>query len=343
MTPTAWYYVKLVAFSALLLIPLLAPIGYYAGMPWLSAAFAFIAIPVLDVLIGPDRTQPLETPAPRLAIAWLRTIPRLYPFLWLGTLMWAAHTLASEATGLTAAWLVVSISVASAFATCVAHELLHWPAAFDRGLARMIMATVAYGPFPIEHLHHHAMVGISSEGTTPPLGQSVWGALVKNVPFTLRSAWRIERRRQLAKRLPLIRNRYIQQWFLTGVIICIFAMVGGTWGLILFLAQAAFGIFTTEYVNYAQHYGLSREADAPARGSLSWNSNGFMTNAFTLNITRHVHHHLDAGVPYYDLEFIESMPLLPGGYLTLFFPAMIPPVWRRLMDARAQQFLTSLV
>ncbi|MBE0623499.1 MAG: hypothetical protein IH606_01680 [Burkholderiales bacterium] len=60
-----------------------------------------------------------------------------------------------------------------------------------------------------------------------------------------------------------------------------------------------------------------------------------MTNAFTLNITRHVHHHLDAGVPNYDLEFIESMPLLPGGYLTLFFPAMIPPVWRRLMDARA--------
>lgn len=47
MTPTAWYHVKLVAFSTLLVIPLLAPIGYFAGIPWLSPAFAFVGIPVL--------------------------------------------------------------------------------------------------------------------------------------------------------------------------------------------------------------------------------------------------------------------------------------------------------
>jgi len=338
MTPSAWYYAKLAAFSAFPAIPLFVIAGYYAGMPWLVPAFAFIGIPVLDLLIGDDGTEPLEGPAPRLAVAWLRTIPRLYAFLWLPMLTWAAHTLASEATGPTAVLLVVSVAVASAFATCVAHELLHWPSTFDRGLARLIMATVAYGPFPFEHLHHHAKVGVPAEGTTPPLGQSVWGFLARNVLFTLRSGWKIERRRQLAKRLPLIGNRYLQQWLLTAAIIAVFAMIGGAWGLVLFVAQAAFGVFTTEYVNYAQHYGLSRETDAPARGSLSWNSNSFITNAFTLNITRHVHHHLDAEVPYYDLKYVESMPLLPSGYLTLFFPAMIPPLWRRLMDGRAEQY-----
>ena len=130
----------------------------------------------------------------------------------------------------------------------------------------------------------------------------------------------------------------MQQWLLTAAIIAAFAMIGGAWGLVLFVAQAAFGVFTTEYVNCAQHYGLRRAADEPLRGSLSWNSNGFMTNALTLNITRHVHHHLDAAVPYYDLKHIEAMPLLPGGYLALFFPAMFPPLWRRIMDARALQF-----
>lgn len=338
MTPSAWYYAKLAAFSAFPTVPLLVVVSYYGDAPWLVPAFAFIGIPVLDLLIGPDGTEPLERPAPRLAVAWLRSVPRLYAFLWLGMLSWAAHSLALEATGPMAVWLVVSVAVASAFATCVAHELLHWPSAFDRGLARLIMATVAYGPFPFEHLHHHAKVGVPSEGTTPPLGQSVWGFLARNVLFTLRSGWAIERRRQLAKRLPLIRNRYLQQWLLTAVIIAAFVMTGGVWGLVLFLAQAAFGVFTTEYVNYAQHYGLSREAGAPARGSLSWNSNSFMTNVFTLNITRHVHHHRDADVLYYDLKHIESMPLLPGGYLTLFFPAMVPPLWRSLMDARARQF-----
>jgi alkane 1-monooxygenase len=338
MSPRRWYYIKLLGFSAFPTIPLFVVAGHYTGVPWLVPAFAFIGIPVLDLLIGPDRTEPLERPAPPLAVAWLRTIPRLYVFLWLATLIWAVHTLASEATGAMAVWLVVSVAVGSAFTTCVAHELLHWPSAFDRGLARLIMATVAYGPFPFEHLHHHAKVGVPTEGTTPPLGQSVWSFVVNNALFTLRSGWRIESRRQLAKRLPLIGNRYLQQWLLTAVIIAVFAMIGGTWGLVLFVAQAAFGVFTTEYVNYAQHYGLSRAAHAPAHGSLSWNSNSFMTNAFTLNITRHVHHHLDADVPYYELKYIESMPLLPGGYLALFFPAMLPPLWRWLMDARAQQF-----
>ena len=206
MSTVRWYYGKLLAFSAFPGVPLLVPVGYYADLPWLLPAIALVGIPALDLLIGPDRTESLERQAPRLAIAWLRTVPRLYVFLWLGILVWAALTIASEATGATAAWLVVSVAVPTAFATCVAHELLHWPSAFDRGLARLIMATVAYGPFPFEHLHHHAKVGVPAEGTTPPLGQGLWDYLVKNVLFTHRNGWVIERRRQPAKRLPLPGN-----------------------------------------------------------------------------------------------------------------------------------------
>src|SRR5207302_2350456 len=104
MTPRSWYYAKLTAFSAFPFVPLLVPVGYYAGVPWLAPAFAFIGIPVLDLLIGADRTRPLESPVPRPAIAWLRTIPRLYVFVWLGTLIWAAHAWTSESAPLTATW-----------------------------------------------------------------------------------------------------------------------------------------------------------------------------------------------------------------------------------------------
>lgn len=106
MGPSAWYCAKLAAFSAFPTAPLFVIMGYYADVPWLVAAFAFIGIPVLDLLIGPDGTEPLERPAPRIAIAWLRTVPRLYAFLWPGMLTWAAHSLASEAAGPTAVWLV---------------------------------------------------------------------------------------------------------------------------------------------------------------------------------------------------------------------------------------------
>lgn len=338
MASKHWSYFKVLAFSAFLAVPLLVFLGYYAGPPWLAPAVVFIVIPLLDFLIGSDRSWPLDTYAQRSFVTWLRMIPRLYVFLWVPMLAWAAHTVAYQATGTAAAWLLVSAAIASAFATCAAHELLHWPSRFDFGLSRLIMATVAYGPFTLEHLHHHAYVGVQREGTTPPLGQSVWGFVVRNYAFTLRCAWRIERRRQRAKGRSILTNRFIQQWALTGAIAAAFFLIGGTWGIVLFAAQAAFGIFTTDYVNYAQHYGLSREPGTPQRADLSWNSNDFLTNAFTLNITRHVHHHEDANVPYYDLEYIDGMPLLPAGYLAVFFPAMIPPLWRWLMDERALRF-----
>lgn len=338
MTAASSYLLKTGAFSAFPLIPVLVTVCYYAGLPWLVPAFVFIGIPLLDHLIGTDRTPPLSSLVPGAPIGWLRAIPRIYVALWLSMLGWAAYTLALEAEGIAAWWLVVSVALASAFATCVAHELLHWPSKLDFALSRLIMAAVAYGPFTLEHLHHHAYVGLQREGTTPRLGQSVWNFVAKNYVFTLRCAWQIERRRQLAKGRSILANRFVQQWLLTVGIAAAFFVVGGLWGLLLFAAQAAFGIFTTDYVNYAQHYGLSRAPNALSRPDLSWNSNNFMTNAFTLNITRHVHHHEDASVPYYDLEHVDGMPLLPAGYLALFFPAMIPPLWRWMMDARALRF-----
>lgn len=338
MASRDWYRLKLVALSAFPTLPPLVLVGYYAGLPWVAPALVFIGIPILDFLIGPDPTGALAKPGSRLAVAWLRAIPRLYAVLWMPMLAWGAYIFANEAIGSAAAWLLVSVAVASAFATCVAHELLHWPSRLDFGLSRLIMAAVAYGPFTLEHLHHHAYVGVQREGTTPPLGQSVWSFVARNYAFTLRCAWQIERRRQLAKGRSLLANRFVQQWLLTVAIATAFFLIGGMWGLVLFAAQAAFGIFTTDYVNYAQHYGLSREPGAPRRAELSWNSNNFLTNAFTLNITRHIHHHEDASVPYYDLQYTGGMPLLPAGYLALFFPAMIPPLWRRLMDERALRF-----
>ena len=333
MTRRSWNYVKVIAFSGFPALPLLAPVGYYIGSPWLLAAFVFIGIPLFDSIIGDDRSGSLHELG-KATTAWLRMIPRLYAFAWVAVLVWTLYVLSSDVSGSTAAWLLLSAGIATAFATCVAHELLHWPSAFDRAVARFIMADVAYGQFPVEHLHHHEAVGIVDEGTTPPLGQSVWSFVRSNIVFTFRSAWRIERRRVVG----VVQNRFFQQWGLTALIAVAYTAYGGASGLLLWAAQAAFGIFTTEYVNYAQHYGLSRAVGTQDRPDLSWNSNGFITNAFMLNITRHVHHHVRADVPYYDLEHIDGMPPLPAGYVALFFLAIIPDLWRRIIDPRARKF-----
>jgi alkane 1-monooxygenase len=342
MSPSSWYYLKLIAFSGFPIIPLLAPTGHYTGLPWLSPFFIFVLIPGLDLLLGSDRTVPLERAVPRAARLWLYLVPHFYVVAWLGVLLWAALVLPRLSSPLERVSLLIAVALASAFATCAGHELVHRPSRLDRFMSRVTMATVAYGQFVTEHLHHHATVGIVRAGTTPTFGQSVWSFVARNVLFSFRNSWRIERRRQLAAGKPLLGNVYVQQWLATGLIFGTFVALGGPWGAVLFVAQAGFAIFALEYINYAEHYGLTRRPSDPLSGRLAWSSNGFMTNAMTLNITRHAHHHESPGVPYQDLRHMETMPLLPAGYFALFFPAMVPPLWRRIMDESASEVVNVL-
>ncbi len=335
MAPSIWYYAKLAAFSAFPIIPLLAPIGYYANLPWLSPLFIFFAIPGLDLLIGFDRTRPLDDRVPRAATVWLYFVPHIYVVIWLAVLAWGVTIVAGDSSFQERISVIVAIALASAFATCAGHELVHRPAKLDRFMSRLTMATVAYGQFVTEHIHHHAFVGVVRAGTTPTLGQSVWSFVLRNVIFSFRNSWRIERRRQLSAGKPLLGNLYVQQWIATAGILAMVIVFGGVWGAVLFFAQAGFAIFALEYINYAEHYGLTRQPGEPLSGRLAWSSNGFMTNAMTLNITRHAHHHESPGVPYHELRHMDPMPLLPAGYFALFFPALVPPLWRAIMDSLA--------
>lgn len=341
MGPLGWYHAKLGGFSLFPAIPLLAPIGHYGGLPWLSPLFVFFLLPGLDLLVGSDRTGPPERPVWRATTIWHYLIPHAYIVAWLATLVWAALLLPALSSPERLS-ILIAVALASAFATCAGHELVHRPGKLDRFMSRLTMATVAYGQFVTEHLHHHATVGIVRAGTTPTLGQSVWSFVATNTVFSFRNSWRIERRRQLAAGKTPLGNAYVQQWLATGVIFGVFVTLGGLWGAILFFAQAAFAIFALEYINYAEHYGLTRNPSDPPNGWLAWSSNGFMTNAMTLNITRHAHHHESPGVPYQNLRHMGEMPLLPAGYFALFFPALIPPLWRRIMDPSASEVVDVL-
>lgn len=334
---SAWDVGKLLTFSAFPLIPALAPIGYYSGAPWLAPLLILVVVPVLEVVLPDDRSTGALRGYRAVGVL-LRLVPFVYSAVWAAVLGWALWMLNSGPLPVgDTTWLLVSVGIGSAFATCAAHEMLHWPESLARGAARLIMAAVAYGPFPIEHLHHHAAVGLRDHGTAPPLGQGLWSYIVQNVPFTFRSAWRSEKERQRRRGGSLVQNRFAQQIALTIVIAVTFAAVAGWPGLLLFAVQAAFGIYTTEFVNYAQHYGLSRKSLDPITGDISWSSNGLLTNALTLNITRHADHHLNGKLRYYELKSLPGTPTLPAGYLGLLFPAMVPRLWRAVMDDRVRR------
>jgi alkane 1-monooxygenase len=60
-----------------------------------------------------------------------------------------------------------------------------------------------------------------------------------------------------------------------------------------------------------------------------------MSNALLYHVQRHSDHHAHAGRRYQTLRsFGDSTPQLPGGYVSMGACALIPPLWRRVIDKR---------
>jgi alkane 1-monooxygenase len=107
-----------------------------------------------------------------------------------------------------------------------------------------------------------------------------------------------------------------------------------------FLAlQAVVGFSLLEVVNYLEHYGLARQRTATGRyekvdARHSWNSDRTVTNVFLFQLQRHSDHHANPLRRYQTLRSFDSSPQLPAGYATMIVVALVPPLWRRVMDHR---------
>ena len=85
-----------------------------------------------------------------------------------------------------------------------------------------------------------------------------------------------------------------------------------------------------EGINYVEHYGLARREEAPGRyervsARHSW---------LLINLARHADHHLIASRHYPALASRDQAPQLPAGYATMLILALVPPLWRKVMDPR---------
>ena len=68
--------------------------------------------------------------------------------------------------------------------------------------------------------------------------------------------------------------------------------------------------------------------------SHSWNSNNIATNVLLYHLQRHSDHHANPTRRYQTLRDFEESPALPTGYAGMILLAMVPPLWRRVMDHR---------
>ncbi len=341
---------------ALLFLPFTLPLWLAPNLPTLTLAqttrtLAYIAaaftIPVvMDLIGGASRGEAFADNAAAEPHAEFGFAPRLlaFKFYFIQSLMlyyvWKRHAVGADVVILA---LLVGLYY-GAVGIAIAHELMHRPFRVDRWLGDLLLCTVTYPHFAIEHVYgHHIKVATPDDPASARLGEPLYAFIPRSVIGGLASAWEIEVRRLKARGHGWLtwRNRMLGYLLLVTAWYAAAYVFVGVYGVIAVAIQSAVAIFSLETINYMQHYGLRRKEIAPGRYERpdiqhSWNWETRFSGLYFLNLGRHSEHHRSASRRFDALRVLDGQPMLPGGLIPMYLTAMVPPLWFAIMNPRVE-------
>jgi alkane 1-monooxygenase len=318
---------------------------------WTVPILAFVIIPVVDHLVGPDSQTPGES-----VLAWLATdrfyrwatylyLPNQYLSLVFACWLW------SGGGWLTLGFvdklgLMATVGLIGGLAINAAHELGHTRERSERRLSKIALAQTCYGHFYVEHNRgHHVRVATPEDPASARFGEGLYAFLPRSVSGGLRSAWRLEAARLAGagKSRWTLDNDILNAWLISAALFSVLSVWFGPVVLPWLIVQAIVGFSLLETVNYMEHYGLRRQRlpngrYERVRPAHSWNSSTVITNVLLFHLQRHSDHHANPLRPYQVLRHVDDAPQLPSGYSAMLLLALIPPLWRRVMDPRVVDF-----
>ena len=329
------------------MIRYVAAFGFSAAIPllyrWNPAAPLLVLPAILAALLGAE-VLATAGPVARVSSAPLayRALPYLYIPLQLALIVWATLVSAHAGTiGIAA--LVVSVGLTTGiFGMLTAHEMIHSHSRFEQMWGATMLSGMSYRHFRIAHVYgHHRHAATARDPSTARLDEGFYHFLLRTVPAQLADAWRFEEARCRKRGHAWFHNRINRDLLMAAVIFAVAAWLAGARGAIFLALESAVAIAVLEMFNYIAHYGLTRERNAagalePFAPHHSWNSSNVMANPIIFNMGRHSDHHTRPTAPYETLRYIENAPELPAGYAGSILLALIPPLWRRVMDPRVR-------
>ncbi len=335
--------------ASFLLIPLIW-ISALAGGWWilLVPLSTWWAYAVLDHFVGLNLDN-ADPGTPDTMLRWHILLTNAWAPLQFFTLYWliwyvtGSDSLSSlEKIGVFFAMGVISGTIGINYS----HELMHQSGRLERWMADVLLAMVLYSHFRSEHLLvHHRYVGTPRDPVTARYNEGFHRFYPRVLRQSLISAFRAERDKLARKDLSWTNpsNPFWRYWALQGGMLLLALAVGGWVGLGLFLVQAGTAIWQLELVNYVEHYGLTRKylGDGKyehVRPRHSWNSSQKASNWLLINLQRHSDHHYKPSrrFPLLQHHSQDAAPQLPYGYPVMTIAAMIPPLWRRVMNPRVR-------
>tara|TARA_R110002110_G_scaffold177049_6_gene381479 strand:+ start:274 stop:1425 length:1152 start_codon:yes stop_codon:yes gene_type:complete len=229
-----------------------------------------------------------------------------------------------------------------------AHELMHQKNRVERSLADLLLAMVLYSHFRSEHLLvHHRYVATPRDPVTARYNEGFHRFYPRVLRESLVSAFNAEKAMLRRKDRPWtdLSNPFFKYWALQGFFVLCALVLGGWSGLVLFLVQAGVAVWQLELVNYIEHYGLTRKHLGDGKYEHvhprhSWNAAHKASNWLLINLQRHSDHHYkpDRRFPVLQTYGRDMAPQLPYGYPIMTMAAMIPPLWRRIMNPRIRKW-----
>jgi len=330
--------------------------GLHTFFAFFTLMVVFIIVPIFDVLIGKDPVNPEEDQVPLLNeqgfYRWLTLacLPLYFVCVFSSVyllLNWPELSLIGEFG------YVLSLGVVGGIiAINVGHELIHKNTRLEQISGGLLLSLVSYAGFKVEHVYgHHINVSTPLDASSSRYNQSLYEFLPNAYVHNFLNAWKLQKERLAKKHVGLLSFKNELIWYYAFSLVCSLllggfsTLIGGEFylGVILFFAQSFIAFTLLEIINYIEHYGLHRKQLSNGKYERvntehSWNSNYFLTNMFLFQLQRHSDHHAYAARRYQVLRHHENSPQLPFGYATMFVIALVPPLWKAIMNPRVNAY-----
>jgi len=316
--------------------------GYWV---WLTPIFAFVCIPVLELIFPIDESnlskKEADSRLKQHIFDWLLylNLPIVYGILTYSLFIVSTHSLETfEFVG-----LIFSVGIVLGVnGINVGHELGHRQQTNERFLGKALLLPSFYMHFYIEHnFGHHLHAATPEDPATARYNQSVYSFWFTSTIRQYFGAWRIQKKLLKNNAKPFFSTQNDMLWytvFQIGYLLLVY-FVFNLDGLLFALSAGIVGFILLETVNYIEHYGLLRLKTKSGRYERvkeihSWNSNHIIGRIVLYELTRHSDHHYKSSKKYQVLDCHEESPQMPFGYPTSMVLAILPPLWFKIMNKR---------
>ncbi len=344
---------KKIGFFTALILPALTIAGFYLGGWWnfLTISFVFLGITSIDYVIGIDKENIEEKKAKIIGEElYYRFVTYIWTFMQVAFLFWGAYAISSGRINTLFEWIGFTVGfslVTGGIGITVAHELGHKKSSLEQFYSKLILMTVCYMHFYIEHNRgHHVQVATPADPATARKDENFYSFWFRSVFNSYTHAWQLENESLSRQGNSLFSLKNEMIWFtILPILFCatltfIFSYVNGriVWEVpLFFFVQSVVGFSLLELVNYIEHYGIVRKLTSNGKYERvnplhSWNASHLISNFFLFQLQRHSDHHANAIKRYQVLNHYDESPQLPFGYPTMILIALLPPLWFACMN-----------